>query len=836
MKTLKSAKIEEKQPIYKVETVGKHTVIVSKNADVTLAYEVTLPEILTLSMEDYNAVHSAFTKALRGMPNYTVFHKQDWYLDDKYHPDFSKDMSLLTRSFERNFNERPFLHHKCYIYLTKTSSDRTRHSGLFNMLTKRHIVPKDMMDAKTISTFLEKCEQFEQILLDCPHIKAMRPLSADDICGYRDEKGKEHYGLLEKYLTLSYDGLCLQDFDFSEGLKIGNKQCSMYTIAHPDDLPPIVGTETKYEALSTDATRYSLGFATSIGLNLSCSHIVNQYIFIDDHAKRMKELEGKKANLRSLAKYSRENEVNMHRHDEYIQEATADQRLSIRAHYNVLVMSESKDGLAELRKQTSSAIAMMECRPREATIDIATLYWSGIPGNAGDFPSEETFVSFVEQAVCFLPLETNYKDSPSHLGIKLIDRTHGRPVHVDISDLPQKQGLINNLNKFIIGPSGSGKSFFTNHMVRQYHEQKSHIVLVDVGHSYKGLCDLVGGVYFTYDVKKPMSFNPFHLEGSFADIEPEKKESIKQLLTALWKREGEGISQAEYTTISDAITRYYTFLAENKGRVRACFDSFYEFFRDQFREILENDDHFKDRFFDVDNFLYILKAYYQGGEYDFLLNSKENLNLLHETFIVFELDNIKDHPILFPVVTLMIMETFISKMRKLPLSTRKQILIEEAWKAIAKEGTAEFIKYLFKTVRKFKGEAIVVTQEIDDIIGNAVIKDAIINNSDTKILLDQAKFMLKFDEIQKLLGLTDKQKAQVLSINKDIKKGRMYREVYIGQGPSSKVYAVEVSPEEYVVYSTNADDKQKFFDKRTKYGSIQTAIQEAGQEIREGVW
>jgi conjugation system TraG family ATPase len=828
MQLLSSAKIEDKQPIYKVELVnGLHPCIISKNADITLAWEVELPEVLTLSKDDYDTLHSYFVKAIRCLPNFTVVHKQDWFLDDKYSPSFDKEMSMLTRTFERNFNERPFLRHTSYLFLTKTSADRTRHSGMLSTLTKRHIVPKDMLEEKVIADFFDKSTQFVKILSDSGFFR-FKSVSLEEIAG--DEMQS---GLLEKYLTLSSDGVALQDINFSEGLKIGNKHCSLFTIANVDDLPTRVETEIKYEKLSTDRSRCSLGFASHIGLNLSCSHIYNQYIFIDDHNKRMKMLEGKKANLRSLSRYSRENETNMVRTEEFLHEAITGQRLSVRAHFNVLIWSEDKEELKKLRNLTGSALVQMDCRPREATIDIGTLFWSAIPGNAGDFPSEETFTTFSEQACCFLNMETNYRDSPSPFGIKLIDRIAGCPVHVDISDEPMKLGLITNRNKFILGPSGSGKSFYTNHMLRQYHEQGTHILLVDVGHSYKGLCDLVKGVYFTYDEKNPISFNPFYIEGGEIDVE--KKESIKTLLMALWKREGEKISQAEYSTISDAVTLYYEELI-NHPEVFPCFDTFYEFFDGPFRQLLLQNEHFKERHFDVHNFLYILKRYYKGGEFDFLLNSRENLDLLHQSFIVFELDNIKDHPILFPVVTLIIMETFISKMRKLN-GIRKMILIEEAWKAIAKEGTAEFIKYLFKTVRKFFGEAIVVTQEIDDIIGNQVVKDAIINNSDCKILLDQRKFMNRFDQIQTLLGLTEKEKAQVLSINQDIKKGRKYKEVFISLGGQlSKVYAVEVSAEEYITYSTEQKEKMKLFQKKAKYGSMEVAIKEAGQEIREGIF
>lgn len=164
---------------------------------------------------------------------------------------------------------------------------------------------------------------------------------------------------------------------------------------------------------------------------------------------------------------------------------------------------------------------MMEAKPRHNTVDVPTLFWAAIPGNAGDFPSEESFYTFIEQALCFFIEETTSHDSLSPFGIRMVDRLSGKPIHLDISDLPMKKGIITNRNKFILGPSGSGKSFFTNHMVRQYYEQGTHILLVDTGNSYQGLCSLINarthgedGIYLTYDENEPIAFNPFYVEDS----------------------------------------------------------------------------------------------------------------------------------------------------------------------------------------------------------------------------------------------------------------------------------------------------------------------------------
>ena len=71
---------------------------------------------------------------------------------------------------------------------------------------------------------------------------------------------------------------------------------------------------------------------------------------------------------------------------------------------------------------------------------------------------------------------------------------------------------------------------------------------------------------------------------------------------------------------------------------------------------------------------------------------------------------------------------------------RKQLIVEEAWKALSSANMADYLRYMYKTVRKYFGEAIVVTQEVDDIISSPVVKESIINNSDCKILLDPVSY------------------------------------------------------------------------------------------------
>ena len=819
-------RMEEKLPVMAVE----HDCILSKQGDVTIVFKAELPEIFTLSDQEYEAFHQSWIKALKVLPKFCIFHKQDWFLESAYKADFlSEDSSFLTRSSERFFNERPFLDHSCYIMLTKKPAGRRNATSLFSNLLRSSIVPEEALKPQLLQDFADTCGQFKRIMEDSGFIKLER-LQNESL---RSESRR--IGLVEKYCFLSEreDSFVFKDIRFDEGLAVGDKHCQLFTLGDAADLPGLCGSRINFDRYSTDKTKFSIGFASTLGQLLSCNHIYNQYIFIEDSQKTIQKLESKRLRLQSLSAYSRENMIARDATNDFLNEAVSQQRLPVKAHFNVLAWSTDKEDLKEIKNKVSSALAQMDAAAKQETVGAPQIYWAGMAGNAADFPMNDTFDTFTEQAVCFLNMETGYKCSLSPCGIRLGDRLTGKPVHVDISDEPVKMGICTNRNKFILGPSGSGKSFFTNHMVRSYYEQGTHIVLVDVGHSYKGLCDMVNGYYFTYDEKNPIRFNPFYIsEGDSLDTE--KKESIKTLLLALWKKDDETFNRSEYVALSNALQLYYEKL-DNNAEIFPCFNSFYDFLKVDFISILEGDK-VKEKDFDVNNFLYVLRPYYKGGEFDYLLNATENLDLLKERFIVFELDNIKDHPILFPVVTIIIMEVFINKMRKLK-GIRKMILIEEAWKAIAKEGMADYIKYLFKTVRKFFGEAIVVTQEVEDIISSPVVKQAIINNSDCKILLDQSKYQNKFDQIQELLGLTDKEKALVLSVNKANDPARKYKEVFISLGGMlSKVYRTEVSLEEYLAYTTEESEKVKMNAYAKKFGGdIKKGIAAMAQDMRNGI-
>jgi conjugation system TraG family ATPase len=786
--------IEDIFPIMDVE----HDLIYSKSGDVTAAFRCILPEIFTLSHDEFDLLHERWVRGLKLLLPGTIVHKQDWFKTSKVSVSGAADQaSFLDSSSSRFFFERPYLKHECYLFFSlKFRSERTVTSLTSSLVTRNLVAPKSL-NTSVINEFLLRVQDCVSILNDT------KLLSIERIKQEQIWSSDTKYGLIEQYLTLGHDHP-IGDIRFDNVISVGELKAILFSLRDAEDLPSICGPRMTYEPYSSDHSKFSSGFGLPLGLSLSCNHLYNQYIFIENTIETIKRLETKKLRLQSLSAYSRENAIARDATNEFLNECIAQQRLPVKAHFNVLAWGRTDQELSEARRQVFGAMAQMEASPKIETTGAPQIFWAGVPGNAADFPMNDTFDTFAEQACCFLNLETNYRSSLSPFGIRLGDRLSGYPLHVDISDEPIHKGVCTNRNKFVLGPSGSGKSFFTNHLVRSYFEQGTHIVIVDVGHSYRGLCELLKGYYFTYDTTQPICFNPFYLELG-ERLDTEKRESLKALLLALWKKDDESFRRSEYVALSNALNLYYEFLQKDLS-IFPCFNSFYEFLSSNFSNTLIQEA-VKEKDFDIHNLLYVLRPYYKGGEFDFLLNAQSNLDLLEQRFIVFELDNIKDHPILFPIVTLIIMEVFISKMRKLK-GVRKMILIEEAWKAIAKDGMAEYIKYLFKTVRKFYGEAVVVTQDVEDILSSPVVKNAIINNSDCKILLDQSKYENKFDQIQDLLGLTEKEKTQILSINKANDQTKKYKEVFISLGGRySKVYRTEVSPEEYLTYTTEQSER-----------------------------
>jgi conjugation system TraG family ATPase len=818
------------EPLYSmpIGEVSDDGIIASKSGAITAAYHFQKPAG-PIAGEDHDAATLILAKALGQLPTHTVVHFQDYYWQRKWKPQSDPNPKpFLAQSSDEHFSARPFLDNEGYLLVTLPPPGSIVSKWGSSAFLRRNLQPPTVLDEKTQCQFLEAVGQFQAALSASPLFQLER-LSKVELTG-----DKTTSGLIERYwnLTPPSESPVIGDIDFErDGVRVLGRTFGIYTLADAELLPENCQPWTRFHPYSTTHTTVPTGFASWLGPLLNTPHCTNVYVIIEDCNKLLTELEKKRKRLDSAAGQSRENTVARDAIAQYLQEAALGQRTPVRVHVNVLAWAEDDPHIPVIKQLVSAAVSRLGAIPRLEALGAPQLWYAGIPGNADQLPRADSFISFAEQAACFVIKEGTGQDSISSFGMRLCDRETGRPLDVDISDEPKRKQWTNNLNKFVLAGSGGGKSYLICLYVRHLYEQGAHAVIIDVGGSYKSLCTLLNGQYFAYTEQHPIRLNPFQLEnGETPDIE--KKESQISLLIALWKKSDETFHRSEYVALSNALHGFYTRQKE-RPEIAPCFNAFYDYVRDVFASELTKL-HVTKAEFDIDNFLYVLRPYYTGGEYDYLLNATDQPSLLQERLIVFDIDAIKDHPILFPVVTIVIMELFISKMRRLH-GVRKVIVIEEAWKAIAKEGMDEYIKYLFKTVRKFFGEAIVVTQELEDIISSPVVKNTIINNADCKILLDQSKLVNRFDTIQQLLGLSEFAKAMVLSLNKSNDPGRKYKEVAICYANGKcQVYGVETSLEEYLTFTTEESERVVVQQYAQQEGGLEKGIRALAGKIRSG--
>ncbi len=778
--------------------------IVSKNADLTAAFELQAPEVFAVSDSEYDALHEVLIRAAKVLPVGYMIHKQDLFIEDVYTPPFDsaylRQNNYVAWENERHFAERPYLRHRCYLYVTRPAQSPLKRTSGQSSLLKRHLVPKELLDARAWTEFTDVVNQFATIYQDSGKIRLHRLTQTELL-----DNG-EQTGLYQKYFSLSLNDPALYDIELKDGLRVAGQYTHTYALAELAEFPNEVYNSARLDAFSTDSSHFPVSTGAALGMLLPFNHIYNQVLLVEDgHALTDRLVRETKRHL-SFSSWSKENEVSIRSKDAFMEEVKDRNRRVVKAHYNVLVFHPDAEVADTYRSQAAAAISKLGFKPKLAVWDAETLFWSCIPGNIAEIGADNLATCFLEEATALWNTETNYGDDFfCKNGLLLTDR-FGRPCMVDPFFAPMEQGIISNRNFMVIGPSGSGKSFTMNNMIYYLLSHGIHVSLVDVGHSYKRLCTLMGGRYITYEADNPIEFNPFYIK----DLNPdeETKDALANLLLALWKKDGEPATKAEEVTLANLVHEFYGLLQHQRQQGLnpfPCFDSFYEFSRDEYPAIFGRNMG-SEKEFDLNNFLYVLRPFYADNQYGYLLNSRSNIDLMELPFVVYELDNIKDHPVLFPVTTIMIMNTYVRKLFSVE-GVLKMLVIEEAWKALAKENFAQFLKWCSKTVRKHYGSLGVVTQEVDDLVGNAIVKDAIINNSPIKFLLDQSNYEKRFTEVMQTLALSEKQANIILSINKGKDPNRPpYKDMALLLGDYCKVYGVEVSRTAYGTFTTERSE------------------------------
>lgn len=727
------------------------------------------------NIDSYYEFTNLFAAITQTLGEGYALHKQDIFTRKQFKDESGNGHEFLSESYFRYFNGREYTDSMTYLTITQENK-KSRLMSFDNkkwrdFLVKIRKVQDQLKDAGIKSEFLNKQEA--SLYVD-------RFFAMD----FRDK-------------MVSMTGFKVDD----EMISMGDRRCKVYSLVDVDcaNLPTLIRPFTNIEVNNTSMPVDLVALVDSIpGVE---SVVYNQIIFVPNQKRELALLDKKKNRHASMPNPSNLIAVEDIKR---VQEVIArENKQLVYTHYNLIVTVSPDTDIQKCTNHLENAFGRMGIHISKRAYNQLELFVNSFPGNCyGMNDDYDRFMTLGDAATCLMYKEKIVHSEDTPFKVYYTDR-QGVPVAIDISGKEGRNKLTDNSNFFVLGPSGSGKSFYVNSMVRQAHEQDTDIVLVDTGNSYEGLCEYFGGKYISYTEEHPITMNPFKIKREEWNIE--KLGFLKNLVMLIWKGSQGTVSKTEDRMIEQVINEYYDAYFTTKRVSNLCFNTFYEFSTERLPKICEENGLHG---IDLSSYNYLLKDFYKGGSHEVTLNENMDSSLFDETFIVFEIDSIKDDPLLFPLVTLIIMDVFLQKMRI--KKNRKMLIIEEAWKAIASPMMAEYIKYLYKTARKFWASVGVVTQEIQDIIGSEIVKEAIINNSDVVMLLDQSKFKERFDTIKAILGLTDVDCKKIFTINRlENKEGRsFFREVFIRRGQTSNVYGVEEPHECYMTYTTERAEKE----------------------------
>ena len=727
------------------------------------------------NIDSYYEFTNLFAAITQTLGEGYALHKQDIFTRKQFKDESGNGHEFLSESYFRYFNGREYTDSMTYLTITQENK-KSRLMSFDNkkwrdFLVKIRKVQDQLKDAGIKSEFLNK----QEASLYVDRFFAMN---------FRDK-------------MVSMTGFKVDD----EAIGMGDRRCKVYSLVDVDcaNLPTLIRPFTNIEVNNTSMPVDLVALVDSIpGVE---SVVYNQIIFVPNQKRELALLDKKKNRHASMPNPSNLIAVEDIKR---VQEVIArENKQLVYTHYNLIVTVSLDTDIQKCTNHLENAFGRMGIHISKRAYNQLELFVNSFPGNCyGMNDDYDRFMTLGDAATCLMYKEKIVHSEDTPFKVYYTDR-QGVPVAIDISGKEGRNKLTDNSNFFVLGPSGSGKSFYVNSMVRQAHEQDTDIVLVDTGNSYEGLCEYFGGKYISYTEEHPITMNPFKIRREEWNIE--KLGFLKNLVMLIWKGSQGTVSKTEDRLIEQVINEYYDAYFTTKRVSNLCFNSFYEFSTERLPKICEENGLHG---IDLSSYNYLLKDFYKGGSHEVTLNENMDSSLFDETFIVFEIDSIKDDPLLFPLVTLIIMDVFLQKMRI--KKNRKMLIIEEAWKAIASPMMAEYIKYLYKTARKFWASVGVVTQEIQDIIDSEIVKEAIINNSDVVMLLDQSKFKERFDTIKAILGLTDVDCKKIFTINRlENKEGRsFFREVFIRRGQTSNVYGVEEPHECYMTYTTERAEKE----------------------------
>ena len=811
-------------PIYGYE---RRALISKEKGCLTVPLKLELPEVYTLDAPEYGMLQELFSNIINVLGPNRLLHRQDFFLQENYTPNSQRLRGdMLERANEKHFEDRPYLVGSHYLYISVVPKNYITYGSkrANSFLGKRrefylsHTVPEEFIDSGILKEFENQVENVDNLINSSGLIKS-------ELLDYDDLFSPD--GLYPKYFGLCEENANLTDVDFANNsINIGSKKGQFFTLENLDQFTKEhVGTHELYGKFTTRHNRFPIGNLFSLGFKVPHEHIINQYIHIPDQEKALSSLRKKAKSFQrfSTGKKDDSNAIYADQIFDYTKDILENHKETVFYHLNVFGFEDDRSRQGQMENSISSAFKKLKINAKRNSIDRKNLFFAGVPGNAIGIPFELYLPMPSDMASSLLYFEGGYKDSSKAVdGLRTVDRISGRPLTASLYRIPEEKGWIFNRGMLVASGSGGGKSYYVNHYIASELRQGGEAVIIEDGNSYDKLTEVFGGIILQHDDDRPFTFNPFLLDNH--DVVENRTRSktlaegkLLHLVTLLKLITGNskdvtGLEVAN-TVIELLVTGYYELMWQS-GNTNFRFDTFYEYCRNHIIAFIGTKEIPKEKF-DANVFLFLLEKYYTGGPRGELLNKQDDriTRLSDEKVVYFKLGKLIDNELLFPITALMIMEIFNKKMHDLAkLSINKILAVDEAWKALVRPELVHYFNSQSRMARKLGGQPIFISQKVSDFISSEIIKNAIVVNSHIKVFLDMRDFAQSFDKIQTVMGLNEKQKQLILSINKDLPKDRKFREAAFCWMDKVKVYGLETSLEEKCIYETNPTESGKILE------------------------
>jgi len=793
---MKTINFSAYHPILNIED---HVVFAS-NGNVVLCYEVALPEIYSLSESDFEQLHGSWFQAFKSLPSGTVIHKQDIYKKSEYTADRIPNSTFLQKATHKHFKNREFIAHKSYLFFV-LPLNKTLKSG-------RYVNPFKKVEHGIQKKLVSKIHEFTQVIHDAVSLinnsskTAIIPMHSDDILK-----------LTHAYFNGFNEGF---DTDISldkKGITIGDSHFDILAANSELCFGEAIQTSKINDKFTSDDFSFHQGFIDGLGLELNENHIVNHVLYLDDKHKWRKLLEKKIEELSKSSNFGTQNKVVLKKIRHIVEQINEDDSARIiRGHLNVLYWADKSERLDSIASKIKAEFKELDILPYAPKGEARKHYFlNSYPCFSSNFSKDDVYVTDLKHALCLWINNTNYRSDDT--GIIFNDRQHNIPVLKDVWDERKKR--IKARNFAIFAPTGEGKSFLANNILRQYFEEGVRLVIIDLGGSYAKFAKLYPDdhIILRYEQGKNLGINPFYIAND-ADLTPERLEDLSVFLLELLA-EGKSVSKGKEVAMKKVLLHYY-----KQVRTSHSLASLYHFV-DQHREHLIVDLGIQETHFSTYNFLHIISEYVDGGLYSFLFNVGEDqtYKIEDKRMIVFELDEVRDNKEILSVM-LKLIKSAIQRTIWRNRSERGIILFDEFAKQLKFDNVLESVEFYYQAIRKQNGAIGIILQSINQLPNNST-SASILENTQVIYSLRNEK---GYEELQKRLNLSSHDLNQLRSIRNNLTGDRKYTEMFIKIGKESNIFRLEVPPEVFAAYLTDGTENDRIMRIYEKTNDMEQAI------------